>query len=58
MTHLKEYFSVEARELIDYFERLAAQKLGEDMQSEYSTDELVRDIERFLREKGEGKEGN
>ena len=58
MAHLKEYFSVEASELIDYFERLSAQKGGEEMQSEYSTDELVKDIERFLREKGGEKEGN
>ena len=53
MAHLREFFRVEASELIDYFERLAAQKGGEEMQPDYSTDELVKEIERFLREKGD-----
>lgn len=53
MAHLRESFSVEASELIDYFERLAAQKGGGEMQPDYSTDELVKEVERFLREKGD-----
>jgi proteasome assembly chaperone (PAC2) family protein len=53
MAHLRESFRVEARELIDYFERLAEQSSDEEMQSDFKTDELVKDIERFLREKGD-----
>lgn len=53
MANLRESFSVEARELIDYFERLAEQSSEEEMQPEFKTDELVKDIERFLREKGD-----
>lgn len=53
MAHLKEAFSGEARELIDYFERLSGEKSAADGQSDFSTEELVRDIERFLKEKGD-----
>jgi len=53
MAHLRESFSEEAKELIDYFERLAEQTGAEEMQPDYSTDELVKEIERFLREKGD-----
>lgn len=56
--HLKRSFGEEARGLIEYFERLAEQTSAEEMQSEYRTDELVKEIERFLRGKGEQKGGN
>lgn len=61
MAELKTSFQDEARELIDYYERLAEQKGGVDLQADFSSDELVKDIERFLREKGdkgEDKGGN
>jgi len=53
MVQLKSSFSEEAKELIDYYDRLAALKGGEGLQGDFSTDELVKDIERFLKEKGE-----
>jgi hypothetical protein len=55
---LKKSFGEEARALLDYFERLAEQTSAEEMQSEYRTDELLKEIERFLRGKGEQKGGN
>ncbi len=56
--HLKKSFGNEASELIEYFDRLAEQTSAEEMQSEYKTDELLKEIERFLRGKGEEKGGN
>jgi len=56
--HLKRSFGEEARELIEYFERLAEQTSAEEMRSEYRTDELLKEIERFLRGKGQEKGGN
>jgi proteasome assembly chaperone (PAC2) family protein len=56
MAQLKSSFSDEAKDLIDYYDRLAAQKGGEGLQADFSTDELVKDIERFLKEKGEKRE--
>ncbi|MFW6125913.1 MAG: PAC2 family protein [Chloroflexota bacterium] len=53
MSELKESYGDEARELIDYYERLAAQKGGMGLQADFSSEELVKDIERFLREKGD-----
>jgi len=55
---LKRSFGEEATGLIEYFERLAEQTGAEEMQSEYRTDELLKEIERFLRGKGEQKGGN
>jgi hypothetical protein len=55
---LKKSFGEEARGLIDYFERLAAQIGAEEIQAEYKTEELLKEIERFLRDKGEQKGGN
>ena len=58
IAQLKESFGEEARELIDYFARLAEQTSAEEIQPEYRTDELLKDIERFLRDKGEQKGGH
>jgi len=55
---LKESFGEEAKELIDYFARLAEQTSEEELGPEYKTDELLKEIERFLRDKGEQKGGN
>lgn len=56
--HLKRSFGEEARELIDYFDRLAEQTSAEEMQPEYRTDELMKEIELFLRGRDEEKGGN
>ena len=56
MAELKTSFHDEASELIDYYERLAEQKGGAGLQADFSSEELVKDIERFLREKGEKRE--
>jgi len=56
MAQLKRSFSDEAKELIEYYDRLAAQEGGHGVLPDYSTDELVKDIERFLKEKGEERE--
>jgi len=58
IAHLRRSFGEEARELIDYFDRLAEQTSAEEIESDYRTDELLKDIERFLRGKGEEKGGN
>jgi len=58
IAQLKSSFGEEARGLIEYFERLAEQTSAEEMQSEYRTDELLIEIERFLRGRGEQKGGN
>jgi len=55
---LKESFGEEARGLIDYFEQLAEQTSAEEIQPEYRTEELLKEIERFLRDKGEQKGGH
>lgn len=55
---LKESFGEEAKELIDYFARLAEQTSEEELGPEYKTEELLKEIERFLRDKGEQKGGN
>jgi hypothetical protein len=55
---LKESFGEEAKELIDYFARLAEQTSEEELGPEYKTEELLKEIERFLKDKGEQKEGN
>ena len=55
---LKKSFGEEARGLIDYFERLAEQTGAEEIQPEYKTEELLKEIERFLKDKGEQKGGN
>lgn len=55
---LRSSFGEEASGLIEYFERLAEQTSAEEMQSEYRTDELLAEIERFLRGRGEQKGGN
>ena len=56
--HLRESFGEEAKALIEYFERLAEQTSVEEMQSEYRTEELLKEIEQFLKGKGEQKGGN
>jgi len=56
--HLKESFGEEAKELIDYFERLAEQTSEEEIGPEFKTEELLKEIERFLKDKGEQKGGN
>ncbi|MDY6917780.1 MAG: PAC2 family protein [Chloroflexota bacterium] len=53
MAHLKEAFRDEARELIDYFERLSGQEAASEKQLDFSSEDLVKDIERFLKEKGD-----
>ncbi len=58
ISNLKESFGEEAKELIDYFARLAEQTSEEELEPEYKTDELLKDIERFLKDKGEQKGGN
>ena len=58
INNLKESFGEEAKELIDYFARLAEQTSEEELEPEYKTDELLKDIERFLKDKGEQKGGN
>lgn len=58
INNLKESFGEEAKELIDYFTRLAEQTSEEELEPEYKTDELLKDIERFLKDKGEQKGGN
>ncbi len=55
---LKESFGEEAKELIDYFARLAEQTSEEELGPEYKTEELLKEIERFLKDKGEQKGGN
>jgi hypothetical protein len=55
---LKQSFGEEARGLIEYFERLAEQTNAEEIPPEYKTEELLKEIERFLRDKGEQKGGN
>ncbi len=55
---LKESFGEEARGLIDYFAQLAEQTSAEEIQPEYRTEELLKEIERFLRDKGEQKGGH
>ena len=56
--YLKESFGEEAKELIDYFERLAEQTSEEEFGPEFKTEELLKEIERFLKDKGEQKGGN
>ena len=58
ISNLKESFGEEAKELIDYFARLAEQTSEEELGPEYKTEELLKEIERFLKDKGEQKEGN
>jgi proteasome assembly chaperone (PAC2) family protein len=58
INNLKESFGEEAKELIDYFARLAEQTSEEELEPEYKTDELLKDIERFLKDEGEQKGGN
>ncbi|MBA7474130.1 hypothetical protein ES707_09478 [subsurface metagenome] len=55
---LKESFGEEAKELIDYFARLAEQTSEEELGPEFKTEELLKEIERFLKDKGEQKGGN
>jgi proteasome assembly chaperone (PAC2) family protein len=55
---LKQSFREEAGGLIEYFERLAEQTSAEEIQSEYKTEELFKEIERFLRDEGGQKGGN
>jgi len=57
LDHMRRTFGEEARELIEYFDRLAEQTSAEEM-SEYRTDELLKEIERFLRGKSQEKGGN
>jgi proteasome assembly chaperone (PAC2) family protein len=58
INNLKQFFGEEAKELIDYFSRLADQTSEEDLWSEYKTEELLKEVERFLKDKGEQKGGN
>lgn len=58
IAQLKMFSGEEAGGLIDYFERLAEQTSAEEMQQEYRTEDLLREIERFLKGKGEQKGGN
>ena len=55
---LKESFGEEASGLIDYFQRLAEQTAGEEQLPEHPSDELLEDIERFLKDQGEQKGGH
>ncbi|MCK4363078.1 MAG: PAC2 family protein [Dehalococcoidia bacterium] len=55
---LKESFGEEAKELIEYFTRLAEQTSEEELGPEFKTEELLKEIERFLKDKGEQKGGN
>jgi proteasome assembly chaperone (PAC2) family protein len=53
INQLKDSFGEEASGLIDYFQRLAEQTASEEQLTEYPGDELLQDIERFLRDQGE-----
>jgi proteasome assembly chaperone (PAC2) family protein len=55
IAQLKESFGEEAIGLIEYFERLAEQTNDEEQQPEYVTEELLKDIEHFLKDKGDQK---
>ncbi|MEA1958411.1 MAG: PAC2 family protein [Chloroflexota bacterium] len=55
IVQLKESFGEEASGLIDYFQRLAEQTTPEEQQPEYS-EELLQDIERFLKDQGDQKD--
>jgi len=55
---LKQSFREEAGGLIEYFERLAEQTSTDEIQPEYKTEELFKEIERFLRDEGGQKGGN
>ena len=56
--HLKESFGEEAKELVDYFVRLAEQTGEDEIGPEFKTEELLKEIERFLKDKGEQKGSN
>ncbi len=58
MIQLKESYGEEAKGLIDYFEQLAQKASTEEIwfQPEYKTEELLREIEHFLKGKGKQKE--
>ena len=56
--HLKESFGEEAKELVDYFVRLAEQTGEDEIGPEFKTEELLIEIERFLKDKGEQKGSN
>ena len=49
---LRETFGEEAQGLLDYFDQLAEQTTTEDVTG-YRSEELLKDIERFLRDQGE-----
>lgn len=55
---LKESFGEEAQGLIEYFEQLAEQSTVEEGQTGYRSEELLRDIERFLKDQGEQRGGH
>lgn len=55
---LKQSFGEEAQGLIEYFEQLAEQTTIEEGHVGYRSEELLKDIERFLKDKGEPKGGH
>jgi len=55
---LKESFGEEAQGLIEYFEQLAEQSTVEEGQTGYRSEELLKDIERFLKDQGEQRGGH
>ena len=55
ITQLKESFGEEATGLLEYFERLAEQSTDEEQPPEQFTEELLKDIEHFLKDKGDQK---
>jgi len=58
INQLKQSFGEEAQGLIEYFEQLAEQSTAEDSQPGYHSEELLKDIEHFLKDKGEQKGGH
>ena len=56
---LKSSYQEEARELIQYFELLAEKSSEEEeIQAEYKTEELLKEIEQYLRGRGGKEEGH
>jgi proteasome assembly chaperone (PAC2) family protein len=58
INQLKESFGEEAQGLIEYFDQLAEQTTIEEGQSVYRSEELLKDIERFLKDQGEQRGGH
>lgn len=55
IAQLKQSFAEEAQGLINYFDQLAEQTTAEDVKPEQHSEELLKDIERFLKDHGEQK---